>query len=589
MARQLGRRIPVRLVKGAYWDSEVKRAQVDGQAGYPVFTRKPNTDVSYQANARRLLDARDAIYPMFATHNAQTIAAIHRMATTQGATGDYEFQKLHGMGDDLYAEVIPADRLDVPCRVYAPVGSHEDLLPYLVRRLLENGANSSFVNRITDESVAIDDLIRDPVETVAAFESIPHPRIPLPRDMFRAQADVHMNAERDNSMGINLANDSQLQALAQQVNAAVADWRAAPLVPGATISGANIAVTNPADRRESIGQWQAADSTVVEQALQNAVAAQPAWDRTPAVARAVILEHAADLLEQRMPQYIALCTKEAGKTISDGVAEVREAVDFLRYYAGQARKLFAHPEKLPGPTGESNELQLQGRGVFVCISPWNFPLAIFAGQIAAALAAGNSVIAKPAEQTNLIGFAAVKLLHEAGVPEAVLQFLPGDGATVGAALTKDPRVAGVAFTGSTDTARAINRSLAARDAAIGVLIAETGGQNALIGDSSALPEQLIKDALSSAFTSAGQRCSAARVLFVQDDIADKTIGMLAGAMAELQVGDPGLLSTDVGPVIDNDAFCMLEDHGKRMRGEAKLIAEAAMDASTEHGSFFAPR
>ena len=361
--------------------------------------------------------------------------------------------------------------------------------------------------------------------------------------------------------------------------AARSDWRAAPLVPGATIAGANIAVTNPADRRESIGQWQAADSAVVEQALQNAVAAQPAWDRTPAAARAVILEHAADLLEQRMPQYIALCTKEAGKTISDGVAEVREAVDFLRYYAGQARKLFAHPEKLPGPTGESNELQLQGRGVFVCISPWNFPLAIFAGQIAAALAAGNSVIAKPAEQTNLIGYAAVKLLHEAGVPEAVLQFLPGDGATVGAALTKDPRVAGVAFTGSTDTARAINRSLAASDAAIGVLIAETGGQNALIGDSSALPEQLVKDALSSAFTSAGQRCSAARVLFVQDDIADKVVSMLAGAMAELKVGDPGLLSTDVGPVIDNDALCMLDDHAARMRGEAKLIATASMSAN----------
>jgi len=580
MARRLGRKIPVRLVKGAYWDSEIKRAQVEGQVGYPVFTRKPNTDVSYLANARRLLDAADAIYPMFATHNAHTIAAVHRLAGDRS----FEFQKLHGMGDDLYAEVVPQDRLNVPCRVYAPVGSHEDLLPYLVRRLLENGANSSFVNRITDENVAIDDLIRDPVETVAAFASIPHPRIPLPTDLFRSQG-----FERDNSMGANLANDAQLQALAQQVNAAVTDWRAAPLVPGATISGANIAVTNPADRRETVGQWQAADSAVVEQALKNAVAAQPGWDRTPAASRAAILEHAANLLEQRMPQYIALCTKEAGKTISDGVAEVREAVDFLRYYAGQARKLFA-PEALPGPTGESNTLLLQGRGVFVCISPWNFPLAIFAGQIAAALAAGNSVIAKPAEQTNLIGYAAVKLLHEAGVPEAVLQFLPGDGATVGAALTKDPRVAGVAFTGSTDTARAINRSLAARDAAIGVLIAETGGQNALIADSSALPEQLVKDALSSAFTSAGQRCSAARVLFVQDDIADKTIAMLAGAMAELKVGDPGLLSTDVGPVIDNDALQMLEAHATRMAKEAKQpIAQAASDADVAHGSFFAPR
>jgi RHH-type proline utilization regulon transcriptional repressor/proline dehydrogenase/delta 1-pyrroline-5-carboxylate dehydrogenase len=584
MARRLGRRIPVRLVKGAYWDSEVKRAQVDGQVGYPVFTRKPNTDVSYQANARRLLQARDAIYPMFATHNAQTIAAIHRMAMSAGAPGDYEFQKLHGMGDDLYSEVIPRDRLDVPCRVYAPVGSHEDLLPYLVRRLLENGANSSFVNRITDESVAIDELIRDPIETVAGFDSIPHPRIPLPRDLYRSQGH-----ERDNSMGINLANDDQLRALAEQVNAAArSDWRATPLVPGASVSGACVAVSNPADRRDIVGQWQAADNAVVEQALRNAVAAQPAWDATPAASRAAILEHAAELLEQRMPQYIALCTKEAGKTIADGVAEVREAVDFLRYYAGQARKLFGAPEQLPGPTGESNTLQLQGRGVFVCISPWNFPLAIFAGQIAAALAAGNSVIAKPAEQTNLIGHAAVKLLHEAGVPEAVLQFVPGDGATVGAALTRDPRVAGVAFTGSTDTARAINRALAARDAAIGVLIAETGGQNALIADSSSLPEQVVKDAIGSAFTSAGQRCSAARALFVQDDIADKVIGMLAGAMAELKVGDPGLLSTDVGPVIDSDALCLLDEHAGRMRTEAKLIAQATLGDGTAHGSFFAP-
>ena len=591
-ARSLGRRIPVRLVKGAYWDSEVKRAQVDGQSGYPVFTRKPNTDVSYQANARRLLEATDAIYPMFATHNAQTIAAIHRMAQTMlGGARDaaggfrYEFQKLHGMGDDLYAEVIPADRLDVPCRVYAPVGSHEDLLPYLVRRLLENGANSSFVNRITDEDVAIDDLIRDPVEAVAAFDSIPHPRIPLPRDVYRAHGD-----DRTNSMGINLANDDQLRALADAVNASLREtWRATPLVPGATSSAADIAVTNPADRRQVVGQWTPADAATVEQALQNAVAAQPAWDALPAASRAVILERAADLLEQRMPMFIALCTREAGKTIPDGVAEVREAVDFLRYYAGEARKHFGHPEKLPGPTGESNELRLQGRGVFVCISPWNFPLAIFAGQVAAALAAGNSVIAKPAEQTNLVGYYAVKALHEAGVPEAVLQFLPGDGATVGAALTKDPRVAGVAFTGSTDTARAINRALAARDAAIGVLIAETGGQNALIGDSSALPEQLVKDALASAFTSAGQRCSAARVLFVQDDIADKVTTMLAGAMAELTVGDPGLLSTDVGPVIDTDAKCLLDEHAGRMQTAAKLIAQARLDPdTTAHGTFFAP-
>ena len=589
-ARRLGRRIPVRLVKGAYWDSEVKRAQVEGQAGYPVFTRKPNTDVSYQGNARRLLANIDAIYPMFATHNAQTIAAIHRMAQAMvGGARDgerfrYEFQKLHGMGDDLYAEVIPRERLDVPCRVYAPVGSHEDLLPYLVRRLLENGANSSFVNRITDESVPIEELVRDPVETVSAFESIPHPRIPLPVALYRSQG-----FDRSNSMGVNLANDDQLRALADAVNAATtSEWRAIPLVPGANDGAAFIDVTNPADRRQVVGTWQPADAATVEKALQNAVAAQPGWDRTPVASRAAILEHAADLLEARMPQFIALCTREAGKTIADGVAEVREAVDFLRYYASEARRQFAL-EPLPGPTGESNSLQLSGRGVFVCISPWNFPLAIFTGQVAAALAAGNSVIAKPAEQTNLIGFEAVKLLHEAGVPRDVLQFLPGDGATVGAALTRDPRVAGVAFTGSTDTARAINRALAARDAAIGVLIAETGGQNALIADSSALPEQLVKDALASAFTSAGQRCSAARVLFVQEDIADKVVHMLAGAMAELSVGDPGLLSTDVGPVIDNDAKCLLDEHAGRMQGSARLIAEAKLGAGTEHGTFFAPR
>ena len=473
------------------------------------------------------------------------------------------------------------------------MGSHEDLLPYLVRRLLENGANSSFVNRITDESVSIDDLIHDPIETVSAFDAIPHPRIPLPIDLYRSFLALDSSNDRDNSMGLNLANDAQLHTLAQQINAAVASdpsksWRAAPLVPGANVSGAAIVVTNPADRRQTVGQWQPADSATVEKALQNAVVAQPAWDAMPAASRATILERAATLLEDRMPQYIALCTREAGKTIPDGIAEVREAVDFLRYYAGQARRIFA-VEALPGPTGESNTLQLAGRGVFVCISPWNFPLAIFMGQIAAALAAGNSVIAKPAEQTNLIGYAAVKLMHEAGVPEAVLQFLPGDGATVGAALTKDPRVAGVAFTGSNDTARAINRALAARDAAIGVLIAETGGQNALIGDSSSLPEQLVKDAISSAFTSAGQRCSAARVLFVQDDIADKVMHMLAGAMAELKVGDPGLLSTDVGPVIDADALTLLEDHAAKMTVGARLIATASTDDSVAHGTFFAPR
>ena len=580
LARRTGRRIPMRLVKGAYWDSEVKKAQAEGYHGYPVFTRKANTDVSYLACARRMLAAADAIYPMFATHNAQTIAAIHHYAG--GAR--FEYQKLHGMGDDLYAEVIPADRLGVPCRVYAPVGSHEDLLPYLVRRLLENGANSSFVNRITDESLPAAELVADPVETVAGYASKPHTRIPLPRDLYRAAGE-----DRTNSMGANLANDDTLATLARDINAALKPLSAAPLVPGATPSGARVEVSNPADRRERVGDYVAADAATVEKALANAVAAQPGWDKLPAASRALILEHAANLMEQRLPQYMAICVKEAGKSLASSVAEVREAVDFLRYYAMQARKLLAQPEKLPGPTGESNELWLHGRGAFVCISPWNFPLAIFVGQVAAALAAGNSVIAKPAEQTTLTAFLATQLLHEAGVPKDVLQLVPGDGATVGAALTRDPRVAGVCFTGSTETAWAINRALAARNAPIATLIAETGGQNALIADSSALPEQLVKDAMTSAFDSAGQRCSAARVLFVQADIADKVIGMLAGAMDELAVGDPALLSTDVGPVIDEDARKVLADHAARMDKEAKLIKEVKLPESAAHGCFFAPR
>ena len=590
LTRRHGRRIPVRLVKGAYWDSDVKRSQVDGHDGYPVFTRKPNTDVSYLACARRMLENTDAVYPMFATHNAHTIAAVHRMAKrwlpadAPKATGHaWEFQKLHGMGDDLYAEVMPADRLDVPCRVYAPVGNHEELLPYLVRRLLENGANSSFVNRISDDDVAIEDLVRDPIEVVEGLLATPHPRIPLPVELYRNQG-----VNRSNSMGVNFANDDQLRKLAEEIAAIPATWSARPLVPGADTSGASHTVTSPVDRRVELGTWIEADEAVVERALANAVAAQPGWDGTPAMSRAAILEHAADLLEARMGYFIAMCTREAGKTILDGVAEVREAVDFLRYYAGQARTLFS-PAALPGPTGESNSLHLGGRGVFVCISPWNFPLAIFLGQASAALAAGNAVIAKPAEQTTLIGFEAIKLMHEAGIPTDVLQFVPGTGAVVGAALTSDPRVDGVAFTGSTFTARAINRALAARDAAIGILVAETGGQNALIADSSTLPEQLVRDVLGSAFTSAGQRCSAARILFVQDDIADKVIEMIAGATAELQVGDPALLSTDVGPVIDDAALKMLNEHAARMDAEAKPIAKARGNDTLAHGTYFLPQ
>ncbi|MDE1959437.1 MAG: bifunctional proline dehydrogenase/L-glutamate gamma-semialdehyde dehydrogenase PutA [Xanthomonadaceae bacterium] len=577
-ARRAGRRWCVRLVKGAYWDAEIKRAQEQGLAGYPVYTRKVNTDVAYLACARRLLDAGSAlIYPAFATHNAHTIAAIHHHAGGR----PFEFQRLHGMGADLYAEVIGADKLDVPCRVYAPVGSHEDLLPYLVRRLLENGANTSFVNRIVDARVPVRELVADPCETAAAHAHKAHPRIPLPINLYLPV--------RINSMGFNSANDDDLRAMAAAVNAALAPRRAAPLVPGVSSTGPEVAVSDPADRRRVIGHWRAADAATVEHALTQATAAQPDWDATPAESRALILEHAADLLEARRAAFIALCVREAGKTLGAAVAEVREAADFLRYYAHEARRLFAAPTPLPGPTGERNALELHGRGVFVCISPWNFPLAIFTGQVAAALAAGNAVIAKPAEQTTLIAHAMTLLLHEAGVPAAVLQLTPGDGPTVGAALTRDARVAGVAFTGSTETAWAINRSLAARNAPIAALIAETGGQNALIADSSALPEQLVKDAIASAFDSAGQRCSAARVLFVQDDVADKVIAMLAGAMAELKVGDPGLLSTDVGPVIDEDARKLLLAHAARMDREAQLIAAVALDDACAQGTFFAPR
>ncbi|WP_415209094.1 bifunctional proline dehydrogenase/L-glutamate gamma-semialdehyde dehydrogenase PutA [Rudaea sp.] len=600
-AKKTGRRFCVRLVKGAYWDSEIKRAQEGGHAGYPVYTRKPNTDVSYLACAKRLFEhGPAAFYPAFATHNAHTIAAIHHIAKGR----PFEFQRLHGMGADLYDEVIGANNLNVPCRVYAPVGSHEDLLPYLVRRLLENGANTSFVNRIVDESTPIKDLVADPVDVVRGFASKPHPRIPQPIGLFGdsssapSQPDLNLNSagtqnssqsiRRKNSMGVNFGNDNELKALAEAVGAVKADWTATPLVPGAKSTEPMQDVTNPADRRQKVGSKQQADAATIDRSLTNAVAAQPAWDALPAASRAAILEHAADLLEQRRAPFVALLVREAGKTLPAAISEVREAADMCRYYAAVARKLF-QPENLPGPTGESNQLSLHGRGVFVCISPWNFPLAIFTGQVAAALAAGNAVIAKPADQTVLIGYAAVKLLHEAGVPDAVLQFLPGKGSMIGNALLTKPDVAGVCMTGSTETAWMINRTLAARNAQIAALIAETGGQNALIADSSALPEQLVKDVVASAFDSAGQRCSAARVLFVQEDIADKVIHMLAGAMDELKVGDPGLLSTDVGPVIDEPSRKNLADHAARMDAEAKLIKQVTLGADTANGTFLAPR
>ncbi|MEO7323681.1 MAG: bifunctional proline dehydrogenase/L-glutamate gamma-semialdehyde dehydrogenase PutA [Dokdonella sp.] len=588
-ARKAGRRWCVRLVKGAYWDSEIKRAQEGGYAGYPVYTRKPNTDVSYLACAKRMFAAGgETIYPQFATHNAHTIAAIHHHA--QGRA--FEFQRLHGMGTDLYAEVIGEKNLNVPCRVYAPVGSHEDLLPYLVRRLLENGANTSFVNRIVDADVSIRELVADPCESVRAFTSKAHPRIALPVGLYgesSVRAQNSNSVSRKNSMGVNLANDNELKALAEAVNAPHAPWIAAPLVPGATTTEAARPVTNPSDRREVIGESRNADAATIERALANGVAAQVDWDLMPAASRAAILEHAADLLEARRGEFMALCVREAGKTIPAAISEVREAADMCRYYAAMARKLFGAPENLPGPTGESNQLFLRGRGVFVCISPWNFPLAIFMGQVAAGLASGNAVIAKPADQTTLVGYAAVKLLHEAGVPEAVLQFVPCKGSMLGNTLLTQSDVAGVCFTGSTETAWTINRTLAARNSPIAALIAETGGQNAMIADSSALPEQLVKDVVASAFDSAGQRCSAARVLFVQEDIADKVVAMLAGAMNELVVGDPAKLSTDVGPVIDEPSKKFLVEHSARMDREAKKINEVSLSAEAANGTFFAPR
>jgi len=580
LARRHRRRIMLRLVKGAYWDAEIKRAQERGVDGYPVFTRKVSTDVSYLACAQRLLSYGDAFYPQFATHNAHTVAAVLEMT---GARDAFEFQRLHGMGQALFDRIVADDRRHAPCRIYAPVGSHADLLAYLVRRLLENGANSSFVNRIVDERAPIEEIIADPLAGARRLEAKPHPRILLPGDLY--------GAARKNSRGIDLSDPAELVPLtASMKKAARGPWRAAPVIDGVTHDdGHERAVFDPADRRRQVGTVIDADGHHVDTAMSRADGAAPAWDETDAEQRGRCLERTADLMERDMANLMAMSVREAGKTIPDAVAEVREAVDFCRYYALRCRQDFAAPEVLTGPTGEHNQLCLHGRGVFVCISPWNFPLAIFTGQITAALAAGNTVVAKPAEQTSLIAAHAVGLMHEAGVPADVLHLLPGDGATVGAPLVRDPRVAGVAFTGSTETARGIQRALAEKDGPIVPLIAETGGQNAMLVDSSALPEQVVADVLASAFQSAGQRCSALRVLYVQSDVADRIVEMLSGAMAELRIGDPGLLSTDVGPVIDEAARDMLEAHAARMSREARKIYECALPVGCEQGIFFAPR
>jgi RHH-type proline utilization regulon transcriptional repressor/proline dehydrogenase/delta 1-pyrroline-5-carboxylate dehydrogenase len=600
LARRHGRRLMVRLVKGAYWDSEIKLSQVGGYADYPVFTRKIGTDVSYLACAAKLFAAEDAIYPAFATHNAYTIGAIKALA----AGREFEFQRLHGMGEDVY-EALAQQEGDRPTRVriYAPVGGHKELLAYLVRRLLENGANSSFVNRMADAEVPVAELTTDPVRDLAALEPKRNPAIPLPAQIFPG---------RRNSAGVDLADPLVREPLLAKLQSLEArEWAAVPTVlarpstgSGRTGEGIEPATSESEPRSvraelvearivrspqdgTTVGQALDASAADVDLAFTRAVAAQPGWDALGGHARAELLDRAADLFEANTAEFISLCQREAGKTLLDGVLEVREAVDFLRYYACEARALFGAPKPLPGPTGEENLLRMHGRGVFATISPWNFPLAIFTGMAGAAIAAGNTVLAKPAEQTPLIAALAVKLCHEAGIPDDVLQLVPGDG-KVGALLTSDPRLSGVAFTGSTDTAHAINRALAARSGPIATLIAETGGQNALIVDSSALPEQVTRDVIASAFQSAGQRCSALRVLYLQEDIADPVLEMIRGAFEALVIGDPTRLATDVGPVIDAEAKSGLDQHVAAMQQAGRTVYRRELPDEAEKGSFVAP-
>ncbi|MDE2337043.1 MAG: bifunctional proline dehydrogenase/L-glutamate gamma-semialdehyde dehydrogenase PutA, partial [Alphaproteobacteria bacterium] len=574
------RRMMLRLVKGAYWDSEVKYAQVNGLPGYPVFTRKNATDVSYLACAAKMMERRDVLYPMFATHNAYTVAALMELAGKNQK--GFEFQRLHGMGEPLYHQIVGIEEGKYPCRVYAPVGSHQDLLPYLVRRLLENGANSSFVNRLQNDKVPVDDIIADPVEYMQKLESKPHPKIPLPADIY--------GASRKNSKGIEFASTNVSAKFLKDVEGYASQrYTVAPMIDGVTKIGPAQKILSPVDTRREIGAVTMATKDDMQLALATAHNAFTAWNNTPAAGRAACLMRMADLMEENMTEFTSLCVREAGKSLPDAIAEVREAVDFCRYYAVEGRKHFGEAVTLPGPTGEANLLSLHGRGVFLCISPWNFPLAIFMGQVSAALMAGNSVIAKPAEQTCAIAQKAVELLYKAGVPKDVISFIPARGELAGEIMVSDERVTGVCFTGSTEVAQLINRTLAHRKGAIAPLIAETGGQNAMIVDSSALPEQIVDDVITSAFRSAGQRCSALRVLFVPEDIADKVIIMLDGACRELVLGDPARLSTDIGPVIDKDALSILEEHAARMDREAKLLAKVKMPEECKNGTFFTPR
>ena len=570
LGRRAQRRLMVRLVKGAYWDSEIKRAQVDGLADFPVFTRKVHTDVSYLACARKLLDAPAAVFPQFATHNAQTLASIVEMAGPDFSHRQYEFQCLHGMGEPLYEAVVGAAKLDRPCRIYAPVGTHETLLAYLVRRLLENGANSSFVNRIADEAVPVEELIADPVATVRAMPApgAPHARIALPRNLF--------GSARANAAGLDLSDEAVLARLAEDLlTSAKTAWTAVPSSRSA--AEARDPVRSPADHGDVVGHARFAEPVDIERALAAAAEAAPGWAATPVSARTDALRRAADALEARMPVLLGLIVREAGKSLPNAIAEVREAVDFLRYYAGEAERILdGAPRAALGP--------------IVCISPWNFPLAIFTGQIAAALASGNPVLAKPAEETPLVAAEAVRLLIAAGIPADVLHLVPGAGA-VGAALVGDARVQGVMFTGSSTVARLIQKQLAERLTPAGrpiPFIAETGGQNTLVVDSSALVEQVVADVLASAFDSAGQRCSALRILCLQDEIADRTLALLNGALRELEVGDPRRLSVDVGPVITAEAAETINRHIETMRARGHRITQVAMTPETGRGTFVPP-
>lgn len=576
LAKAVGDVIPVRIVKGAYWDSEIKLSQQRGLATYPVFTRKEATDVSYLACARFVFapHINGLLYPQFASHNAQTVAAITAMATHS----DYEFQRLHGMGDALYYQLLK--RPGVGVRIYAPVGSHRELLPYLVRRLLENGANSSFVHKLTDAQIPVASLTVHPASMLQSYQTLYNPQLPLPPSLF---------PQRKNSGGFSLNIKTQWGHL-QTIISPFQDlsWQAGSIINGATETGAAQRVTSPFDRQRVVGQVVFATDEQVTRALTIAQQSLHSWQTTSVSQRAQCLQRLADLLEQHQGELITLCQREAGKTLPDSIDEIREAVDFCRYYAVEALSMFTGPRTEQRPDGSVTTLQRQGVGVFVCISPWNFPLAIFLGQITAALVAGNTVIAKPAEQTSLIAYRATELMREAGVPAGVIQLLLGEGGTIGRVLLSDIRVAGVAFTGSTATAHAINRTLAARDAAVATLIAETGGQNVMLVDSTALLEQVVRDVMRSAFASAGQRCSALRVLFIQQEVAEPFLTLLQGAMAELTVGNPCLLATDVGPVIDNKARIKLERHLSWLQQHGRFIAQAPATEQTTNGDFILP-